>query len=326
MRGIGEDGEVIVDSKKIYCSLIVKDGYIVREHYGDKYNKNTKGKVFSVTKSVLSALIGIAIEKGALSLQDLVADYFPEFVSEPQEWFKEDITIENLLTMTSGIFCPSNAGFNNRMSQSEDELNMLLHLPIIRKNIGKFIYNDANYNLLSNILNLATKKTPLEFADEVLFTRLGIGNEMEDMGKVEWEADTKGINYGGFGLKLSGRDMAKFGYLYMKAGVWKGQEVVPEGWIDLSTSAKVSTTENEVYYGYGWWICKVQGLKTYYAIGAGGQYIICTPELDLIQVYLCEKNSMASKEVAQGWKEIIKDFNEQRVNHEIYKDKECIFA
>lgn len=315
-----------MESKKNYCSLIVKDGFIVRECYGEGFTKNTKGNIFSVTKSFLSALIGIAIEKEYLDLQDVVSDYFSEFVSGPQEWFKEDITIENLLTMTSGIFCPTNAGFNRRMSQSDDELNMLLKLPVNRKKIGKFSYNDANYNLLSNILYQATQKTPLEFANEVLFTRMGIGNKVDDMDTLEWEADVKGVNYGGFGLKLSGRDLAKFGYLYVKQGIWNGQSLVPKEWINLSTSMKVPTTEKELYYGYGWWNCDVYGVKTYYAIGAGGQYIICTPQLDLIQVYLCEKNSMASKEVAQIWKETIKDFKEQKVNHGIYKSKECIFT
>ncbi len=315
-----------MDSKKIYCSLIVQDGVIVRECYGEGFAKNTKGTIFSVTKSFLSALIGIAIEKGYLDLQDAVSDYFPAFVSGPQEWFKEDITIEHLLTMTSGIFCPTNAGFNGRMSQSDDELNMLLRLPVNRKNIGKFSYNDANYHLLSNILYQATQKTPLEFANEVLFAKLGIGNEADGMGCPEWEADAKGVNYGGFGLKLSGRNLAKFGYLYVKQGIWNGQSVVPKEWVALSTGRKVPTTEKGLYYGYGWWSCDVCGLNTYYAIGAGGQYIICTPQLDLIQVYLCEKNSMASKEVAQAWKETVKEFKEQKVNHGIDKGKERIFA
>lgn len=93
-----------MDSKKIYCSLIVKDGFIVRECYGEGFTRNTRGDLFSVTKSFLSALVGIAIEKEFLGLQDVVSDYFSEFVSGPQEWFKEEITIENLLTMTSGIF------------------------------------------------------------------------------------------------------------------------------------------------------------------------------------------------------------------------------
>ncbi len=315
-----------MNSKKIYCSLIVKDGFIVREGYGEGFTRNTRGTIFSVTKSFLSALIGIAIEKGYLDLQDVVSDYFPAFISGPQEWFKEDITMEHLLTMTSGIFCPTNAGFNGRMSQSEDELNMLLRLPVNRKNIGKFSYNDANYNLLSNILYQATQKTPLEFANEVLFAKMGIGNEADAMNPPEWEADAKGVNYGGFGLKLSGRDMARFGYLYVKQGVWNGQSLVPKEWIDLSTSRKVATAEKELYYGYGWWNCDVYGLKTYYAIGAGGQYIICTPQLDLIQVYLCEKNSMASKEVAQIWRETIREFKGQKVNDGIYQGKECIFA
>ncbi len=315
-----------MENKKIYCSLVVKDGFIVRECYREGFTKNTKGNIFSVTKSFLSALVGIAIEKGYLGLSDVVSDYFSGFVSGPQEWFKENITIENLLTMTSGIFCPANAGFNRRMSQSDDELNMLLHLPVNRKNIGKFNYNDANYNLLSNILYRATQKTPLEFANEVLFAKMGIGNEAESTDHIEWEADAKGVNYGGFGLKLCGRDLAKFGHLYLKQGIWNGQPIVPEKWVCLSTAGKVQTAEKELYYGYGWWNCDVYGLKTYYAIGAGGQYIICTPQLDLIQVYLCEKNSMASKEVEQVWKETVKDFGGQKADHGIYKNKECIFT
>lgn len=315
-----------MDSKKIYCALIVQDGFIVRECYGEGFTGNTRGNLFSITKSFLSALIGIAIEKEYLDLRDAVSDYFSGFVSGPQEWFKEDITIENLLTMTSGIFCPANAGFNRRMSQSDDELNLLLRLPVNRKNIGKFIYNDANYNLLSNILHRATRKTPLEFAKEVLFSKMGIGDGEDSMDHPEWEADAAGVNYGGFGLKLRGRDLAKFGYLYLKRGIWNGRSLVPKEWIDLSTSMKVPTAEKELYYGYGWWSCDVYGLKTYYAAGAGGQYMICTPQLDLIQVYLCEKNSMASKEAAHIWKETIKDFKEQGCNHGFYKSKERIFT
>lgn len=317
-----------MESKKICCSLIVQDGFIVRERYGQGFTKNTKGNVFSVTKSVLSALIGIAIGKGYLGLRDAVSDHFPEFVQGPGEWLKEDITVENLLTMTSGIFCPTNAGFNRRMSESDDELALLLRLPVNRKDVGRFRYQDANYHLLSNVLYRATQKTPLEFAREVLFEKLGIGIETEagGMDPSEWEADGKGVNYGGFGLRLSGRDMAKFGSLYVRQGVWKGQSLVPEEWILLSTSGKVPTTEKGLYYGYGWWSCDVGGLKTYYALGAGGQYVICTPQLALVQVYLCEKNSMASKEVERTWKETIEEFREQGRDHEVHKGKECLFA
>lgn len=315
-----------MDHKKIYCSLVVKDGFIVRECYGGGFTRNTRGTIFSVTKSFLSALIGIAAGKGYLGLSDAVSDYFPGFVSESREWFKEDITVEHLLTMTSGIFCPANAGFNLRMSRSHDELNMLLRLPVNRKNIGKFIYNDANYNLLSNILFRATQKTPLEFASEVLFAEMGIGNGAERTAQTEWEADAKGVNYGGFGLKLCGRDMAKFGYLYVKQGIWNGRPVVPEKWVRSSTAGKVQAAEKGLYYGYGWWSCDVYGLRTYYAVGAGGQYIICTPQLELVQVYLCEKNSRASREVEPMWKETVKDFKSQKVEHGIYKSKECIFA
>ncbi len=306
-------------NKKIYCALVVREGMIVRECYGEGFTKHTKGMIFSVTKSFLSALVGIAAGNRYLDLNDAVADHFPAFVSGPQEWYKEDITIENLLMMTSGIFCPANAGFNRRMSQSDNELKLLLRLPVNRRNIGRFIYNDANYHLLSNILWQATGRTPLEFANEALFSRLGITC-------TEWEADAKGVNYGGYGLKLSGRDLAKFGYLYTKRGIWNGQSLVPESWIDLSTSMKVPTADKDLYYGYGWWNCDIDGLRTYYAVGAGGQYIVCTPQLDLTQVYLCEKNSMASREAAQIWKETIRDCKEQKVDHGLYKGKECIFA
>ncbi len=315
-----------MENRKIYCALIVRDGYIIREWYGEGFTKDTRGNLFSVTKSFLSALIGIAIEKEYLGLQDAVSDYFPEFVSGPQEWFKEEITIENLLTMTSGIFCPANAGFNRRMSESDDELKLLLRLPVNRKNIGKFQYNDANYHLLSNILYRATQRTPLTFAEEVLFSKLGIGNEADGRTRPEWEADARGINYGGFGLRLSGRDLAKFGYLYMKQGIWNGQALLPAEWIELSTSRKVPAAEKELYYGYGWWNCDVSGVRTYYAVGAGGQFIVCTPQLDLLQIYLCEKNSMASKEVAQAWKETIHEFKEQGCNYGMDKNKERIFA
>jgi len=316
----------MINSQKIFCSLIIKDGFIVQERYSDAFSKDTPGEIYSVTKSFLSALFGIAVEKKYLNLQDAVVDYFDDFVVGTQEFFKEDVTIENLLTMTSGIFCPTNAGFNNRMSQSKDELNLLLRLPLNRKNIGKFSYNDANYNLLANILFKATQKTPLEFAQETLFDMMEIPSFTSNSKNIDWEADAKGVNYGGFGLKLCGRDMAKLGYLYLEEGLWKGQRLVQADWILQSTSTKVPTNKKDLFYGYGWWVCNVYGLKTFYAIGAGGQYIICTPELNLVQVFLCEKNSMAYEEVDQLWRKTIKEFMEQKVDDEAYKNKECIFA
>ena len=291
--------------KGVYASVMIKKGFMIYENYFNGFDRDTPGNLYSATKSFVSALIGIAIDQKYMNIGDLVVDYYEEFCQGTAEWYKEDITVENLLTMSSGIFCPANAGFNHRMSISQDELYMLLRLPVNRKNIGKFSYNDANYHLLSGIISKATKMSPMEFAQKELFHRLNITGTKDGKSYPKWEADAQNRNYGGFGLYLCARDMAKLGYLFMNEGYWGEERLLSKEWIDRSISPQIKTTQKDVYYGYGWWIREINGLTVFYALGSGGQYILCVPSLDLLIVFLCNKNSMAFREVECLWENLI---------------------
>lgn len=293
--------------KGVYASLIIKEDFIIYENYLNGFDQNTPGNIYSVTKSFVSTLIGIAIDQKYMNIDDLVVDYYEDFCSSAMELYKETITIENLLTMSSGIFCPTNAGFNNRMSISQDELYMLLRLPVDRRKIGKFSYNDANYHLLSGILNKVTGMSPMEFAQKVLFNRLNIMGTKDGKSYPVWEADAQNINYGGFGLWLCARDMAKLGYLFMKNGYWGEERLISKEWVCQSTSAQIRTTQKDIYYGYGWWIREIKGITIFYALGSGGQHILCVPSLDLLMVFLCNRNSMAFREVEYLWESLILD-------------------
>lgn len=295
--------------KGVYASLIIKKGFIIYENYWNGFDRDTPGNVYSVTKSFLSTLIGIAIDQKYLNIGDPVADHYEEFCAGPAEWYKESITIENLLTMSSGIFCPTNAGFNHRMSISQDELNMLLRLPVDRGKIGKFSYNDANYHLLSRILSQATGMRPMEFAQKALFNELNINGVKNGESYPQWEADAQNINYGGFGLWLCARDMAKLGYLFMNDGCWGEKRLLSKEWVSQSISPQIRTTQKDIYYGYGWWNREINGIPVFYALGSGGQSILCVPSLDLLIVFLCNRNSMAFREVDYLWESLVLDIS-----------------
>ena len=155
-------------------------------------------------------------------------------------------------------------------------LKLTIQLPQILDPGTYFNYNTTLAHILSVILSKTTNMSALEFANENLFKPLGIKN-------VKWERDPDGYNIGGFGLSMTARDLAKFGYLYLNNGYWSNSSIVPEHWVKESTKK-----HKEVYgalgYGYLWWTQNVDGSHSYKAWGRGGQFIVVVPDLDLVIV------------------------------------------
>jgi CubicO group peptidase (beta-lactamase class C family) len=261
----------------IHSVLIIRHGYLVTEAYFDPFQKDTKQSIYSSTKSVVSALYGIALKEDYI--QDVkqlayhfLKDQWPQNTNEE----KKSITIEHLLTMTSGIDSLPSA----QVAVQAQPLNYVLGMPIINRPGDGFNYNGGTAHLLAGILKKATGVNPLDYAQAKLFTPLGIN-------KVDWDADSQGVNLGGTGISLTPIEMAKFGYLYLQNGIWNGKQIVPQEWIDASTQRRVDTstmiTTDEVDgYGYLWWMNSFGG---YAAHGFGGQYIYIVPKSDLVVVF-----------------------------------------
>jgi CubicO group peptidase (beta-lactamase class C family) len=285
--------DYIVSRKlNLHSLLIIRNGYLVTEAYFSPYQPDTPQNIYSCTKSFTSALIGIAMDKGYIrSVDQPLLSFFPDRTIANLDPRKRAITLENLLAMSSGLDWPEwSSIFSDpvnpiwQMYHSPDAVQFVLDQPM-QTDPGKlFNYNTGGSNLLSAIIEKTTGMNSLAFARANLFEPIGISN-------VFWYRDQNGIYRGGEGLRLTPRDMAKFGYLYLNRGVWDGRQIIPAAWVDTSTTDHISTKRQSFagdQYGYQWWL-PASGF--YAAVGYGGQYIFIIPEKNLVAVFTSELSS-----------------------------------
>ncbi|MBP3488673.1 MAG: serine hydrolase [Roseburia sp.] len=275
--------------------VIVKDGRLVYENYFNGCTAENQIHIYSVTKSILSVLVGIAIDKGYIqSVEQKILDFFPDYRIKRGEKNIQKITIGHLLTMTAPYkyhFPPYRKYFT-----SDDWVTFSLDLLGGKAAGQKFRYAPLiGPDILSGIIVNATGQTVLDFAAEHLFEPLGIhvaGNiifhskeEQLAFSKVRdisgWVADSKGVNAGGWGLALSPADMAKIGRLYLDGGVWKGEQLVSEKWIKESTTEHSRWEKQNLPYGYLWWLGE-DGESGFAAMGDGGNILYVNPGKGLV--------------------------------------------
>ena len=269
--------------------VILKAGEIVFEEYFGNTNRKSKLHIASVTKSILSALIGIAVEKGYIkSTEETVMKYFPEYNFISPNGVRENVTIQNLLTMTAPYSFDDWNEPLEALCTSPDWIKFSLQEMGQNGEIGTFKYSTAGAHLLSAILTRVAGKSTREFANEFLFTQIGIDriNEypMSSYGyddlfgkKVKgWVHDPNNITTGGWGLTLTVREMARFGQLYLNNGFWNGKQIVPPEWIAQSIKPNLN------HYGYMWWLFENDGLHAFAAMGDGGNTICCIPQKALV--------------------------------------------
>ena len=251
------------------------------------YYKGTKLHTMqSVSKSVTSALIGIAIGRGEIPGVDARAmPYFSDF-KIPSDARRDRMTLADVLTMATGIRWDEESTeytdpANNCavMEGKEDWVRYVLEQPMAEDPGKVFVYNSGATELLSYLLAKTTGKPADDYAKEHLFSPLGID--------FYWKRTPKGLADTEGGLYLRPRDLAKFGYLYLHDGVWDGKRILPEGWVSDSTRWHIDTDRKDFGYGYKWWVLSRKGTGSYdvyAALGYGGQHLIVVPELDLIAV------------------------------------------
>jgi CubicO group peptidase (beta-lactamase class C family) len=273
LQAIGDRG------LNLHSVLVVRNGYIVTEAYFPPYQQDTKHELWSVTKSVVSALVGIATDKGYIDgVNHPVLDYFPDLTIASSNPRKRTMTLEHLLTMASGLDWSDSEDIFV-MVQSRDWPRYVLDGPMAEEPGIRFNYNSGNTHVLSAIIQETSGMSTLDFARKYLFDPLGIFD-------VEWETDPSGIPIGGWGLWMRPRDMAKLGYLYLNDGIWDGQQIIPVDWVRKSTEKHFQVEEPlepwDLYYGYGWWLHE---FGPYAAHGRGGQFIFVIPDLDMVVVF-----------------------------------------
>jgi CubicO group peptidase (beta-lactamase class C family) len=278
--------------------LLVKDGYLVYEEYFNGYDADRLHSVHSVTKSVMSALFGIAQADGSIpDLDAKLGDVLPDYFAGGQHGDKKNVTLRHLLQMRSGIQFDE-AAFNDEWAErgvdaaqfflGQDLTEYALSYPVAHKPGEAWNYSSLDSQLLSAAFSGLTGQSLANYAAERLFAAIGIG-------ELVWSNDANGVSIGGNTLHLTPRDMAKFGYLYLNRGQWDGQQAIPQDWVNLSTSAQGDRAfyvpSGEAlpidFYGYHWWTWKpdwFHGYASVHARGYGGQWINIFPDLDLIIV------------------------------------------
>jgi len=271
-----------------FSLLVVRNGYLVFEKYYSWGSPHKYAVVHSVTKSVTSALVGIALEKGYLqSLDQKLIEFFPEYVTDDLDPRKKEISLKHLLTMSSGFRWDDRGPSMRDWYTSSDWFRSAIQLPMENNPGEVFNYNSATSHLLSGILSRSIRTSTLHFARQNLLEPLGIKSAY-------WHQDPQGNYIGGFGLGLSARDLAKIGFLYLNNGYWDGQSIVPERWVKESTAKQIQVVSHPIYgafgYGYQWWVKKVDGCSSYRAWGRRGQFIVVVPELDLVMAVTSNPN------------------------------------
>jgi CubicO group peptidase (beta-lactamase class C family) len=263
----------------LHSLLVIRHGYIVSETYFGGYHQNDPHQLYSCTKSFIATLIGIALDQGKIQdTSQTVLDFFPEKTFANLDAQKQAMTLEDLLTMRSGLNWQDVDPTFAAMVRSPDWVKYVLDKPMTQAPGSQFNYCSGCSHVLSAILQQASGGSTLNFAKQNLFEPLGIT-------KVNWESDRTGIPNGGWGLHITPRDMAKLGYLYLHDGEWDGRQIVPAAWVQTATQ-KHTETDGELGYGYQWWVYPSYG--AYSALGLEGQTIFVLPRSDVIVVTTAE--------------------------------------
>lgn len=287
---------------------VVRKGSVVYEKYFRGFGPQDIHDITSVTQCIMSALIGIAIEKGHIqSVDQKVLDFFPEASSGGDDVLKRSLTIKHLLTMTAPYGWKGSEPLDRLRRQKNWTLYILNTLA--SKGKADFQYSLASAHLLSAILTKSTGMFTREFANKHLFQPLGMreiaDQKMKSFSKDDvfgnnltgWIKDPQDFNTGGWGLTLTLRDLVCFGQLYLNRGKWEDKQIIPEKWVEESIK------QHSEDFGYLWWLREDKGIASYLGVGIGGTYLYCIPEKELIVAIV----SKVDKMIIDRW-ELLEDY------------------
>ncbi len=268
-------------------ALVIKDGYIVDEYYDTGYDRTSVFPMSSASKSVTATLFGIAVDQEYIKDTDvLLSEYYPQ-IDSLEGW--KDIRLWHLLTHTAGVDA-SDEVYWYEWRKAADWIHDILRRPLIAEPGTRFIYSTGNTHLLTAIMEKETGEDLLSYGRRFLFDPLG-------MDSVELSKDPQGISDGGNGFSMNLYDMAKIGQLYINKGVWEGQRIVSEGWIEEATKLQFKRSSGSADYGYQWWV-RSFGQKAYpsfFAQGHGGQFIFVIPDVSLVVVFASDHSGVSSR-------------------------------
>ena len=250
--------------------MVLRHGNVICEADFAPYRKGVWHITHSMCKSITGMAVGFLVEEGKLDLSENIYKIFPDKGSTWAKMFRPEVTVEHLLTMTSGVT------FNESgIISGNDWLGSYLNAPVAEKPGAKFQYNSLNSYVLSAIITERMGMSMDEYLKPRLFEPLGITDYI-------WEKCPKGITKGGWGLFLCAEDMAKLGQLYLNKGKWNGEQIIPESWVEASITKKVDSIEGTYGYGYQLWMEERPGSFEYN--GMLGQNVLIYPDADMVIV------------------------------------------
>jgi CubicO group peptidase (beta-lactamase class C family) len=301
----GLDSAVAAASElpRLHSLLVSRRGTLVVERYFNGARAGRPANVKSVSKSVISALVGSAIERGFIAgVDQRISDFFPDLSARAGDARKRQITIEDLLTMRSGLASTSNRNYGAWVL-SRNWVQFALNRPMVADPGTTMDYSTGNTHLLSAILTKATGASTWHFAQKALGAPLALSLP-------QWPRDPQGIYFGGNDMLLTPRQMVTFGELYLNRGRFGDRQVLPAAWVDASLVPRSRSPWSEQEYGYGWWIRDIAGYRAFNAWGYGGQFIFVVPDLELVVV---TTSSTDTEEARRGHRRTVMDVVERFV-------------
>jgi len=268
--------------------MFIRHGKVVSEGWWYPYRADINHIMYSVSKTVTSTAVGFAVSEKLLTVNDKVISFFPEDIPENVSPYLQELTVKDLLTMTVG-----NAKAPTFTRDDMNWVKSFLAIPIVNEPGTLFQYSTYATYMLSAIIQKVTGMTTFEYLTPRFFEPLGIEN-------IQWETDPRGINTGGWGVRMKTMDMAKIGQFYLQKGKWKDKQLLPASWIQEATTPHIyqhpersaeenATNQSAQGYGYQIWMCSD---NAYRADGARGQFIIVIPDKDAVIITTAGESQM----------------------------------
>lgn len=262
----------------LYSILVIRNNKIASEIYFNGKNKDSYYKIKSVSKSFLSAAYGIAIDKAIISMDDRLTQIVNDYNLSIRDERFHLITVKNLLEMKSGL--DRDVNIYSTVVNSPNWLETIFSMYLINNPSDKFVYTTPGTHLLSAVLTKSSGLSSLQFIKEFLLNPLQVGIQ-------DWDQDPQGIYFGGNNMYFTTRNMAVLGLLYLNNGKLNNIQIVPSEWVNKSLQDHTEGlgdwgVMNNIGYGYLWWLGKIHNYSIFTAIGHGGQFVLCVPELSLI--------------------------------------------
>lgn len=274
---------------EMHSIMIVRHGKVIAEGWWDPYSPELKHTLYSLSKSFTSTAIGFAVAEKKITVNDKVVSFFPDKLPDTVNANLQALTIKDLLTMSAGQSPEPQAV----PVFSDDWVKGFLAAPIVNRPGSVFLYNSIATYMLSAIVQKVTGQKVIDYLTPRLFKPLGIEG-------MDWETDPKGIDVGGWGLRLKTEDIAKMGLLFLQKGKWMGKQIIPAAWVEEATTFKIDnapgmsqerkdSSDWRQGYCYQFWRCRH---NAYRGDGAFGQYMIVMPEQDAVIAITSETPNM----------------------------------